>query len=162
VFRNADGSWLSREALLDRMHDHIKTVVGHYQGRIKGWDVVNESLNEDGTLRSNNWLNIIGEDYIQKAFEFAHEADPKAELYYNDFSLENEPKRNGALKLVKALKAAGVAITGIGLQGHYRLEWPTQEQLAATIECFAKEGLKISITELDVDVLPAVSSQPTA
>ena len=93
------------------MHDHIQTVVGRYKGRICGWDVVNEALNEDGTLRKSQWLNIIGEDYIAKAFQFAHEADPAAELYYNDYSLENEAKRNGAVELVKKLKAQGIPIT---------------------------------------------------
>jgi endo-1,4-beta-xylanase len=162
VFHNEDGSLLGRDNLLKRMHEHIGKVVGRYKGRIKGWDVLNEALNEDGTLRSNLWLKIIGPDYIQKAFEFAHEADPKAELYYNDFSLENEPKREGACKLVKQLKAAGVAITGIGLQNHDKIDWPTTDQLDATITCFAKQGLKVSITELDVDVLPAVRRDHTA
>jgi endo-1,4-beta-xylanase len=162
VFHTESGSRLTRDALLGRMREHILRVVGRYKGRIKGWDVVNEALDEDGTLRSSEWMKIIGPDYVQKAFEFAHEADPQAELYYNDYSLENEPKRQGACKLVKQLKAAGVPITGIGLQDHNRLDWPTPAQLGATIDCFAREGLKVMITELDVDVLPAVSGQPTA
>ena len=78
------------------MRDHIHTVVGRYKGKIKGWDVVNEALNEDGSLRETPWLKIIGEEYIVKAFEFAHEADPNAELYYNDYSLENAPKTGGS------------------------------------------------------------------
>ena len=97
VFQNDDGTPASRDTLLARLHDHIQTVVGRYKGRINGWDVVNEALNEDGTLRKSPWLEIIGDDYIAKAFQFAHDADPKAELYYNDYSLENEPKRLGAL-----------------------------------------------------------------
>ena len=91
VFQDEKGNQLDREALLKRMRDHIQTVVGRYKGRIKGWDVVNEALNEDGTLRQSPWLKIIGPDYLVKAFEYAHEADPKAQLYYNDYSLENEP-----------------------------------------------------------------------
>ena len=105
VFHDGGGKLASRETLLKRMRGHIHTVVGHYKGRVSGWDVVNEALNEDGTMRQTYWMKIIGEDYLVKAFEFAHEADPKAELYYNDFSLENEPKRKGALKLVRNLKA---------------------------------------------------------
>ena len=154
VFKDDQGAPLTRDALLERMHDHIRTVVGRYQGRIGGWDVVNEALNEDGTLRKSPWLNIIGDDYIAKAFQFAHEADPAAELYYNDYSLENEPKRKGAVELVKKLKAQGIAITAVGLQGHDQLDWPTGKQQSDTIEAFAALGVKVCITELDVDVLP--------
>ncbi|HSU57571.1 MAG TPA: endo-1,4-beta-xylanase, partial [Candidatus Dormibacteraeota bacterium] len=116
VFHKEDGSLVSREVLLATMSNHIHTVVGRYQGRIRGWDVVNEALNEDGTMRNNYWMQVIGPDYVRKAFEFAHAADPKAELYYNDFSLENEPKRQGALKLVRKLKAAGIPLAAVGLQ----------------------------------------------
>ena len=154
VFRDDKGAPLSRDALLERMHDHIRTVVGRYKGRIGGWDVVNEALNEDGTLRKSQWLNIIGDDYIAKAFQFAHEADPAAELYYNDYSIENEAKRQGAVDLVKKLKAQGIPITAMGLQGHDKLDWPTAKQQADTIEAFAALGVKVNITELDVDVLP--------
>jgi endo-1,4-beta-xylanase len=154
VFKDDKGEPLTREALLNRMHEHIRTVVGRYKGRISGWDVVNEALNEDGTLRKSQWLNIIGDDYIAKAFQFAHEADPAAELYYNDYSLENEAKRNGAVELVKKLKAQGIPITAIGLQGHDKMDWPTAKQQSDTIEAFAALGIKVCITELDVDVLP--------
>jgi endo-1,4-beta-xylanase len=108
-------------------------------------------------MRQSPWMRIIGEDYIARAFEFAHEADPKAELYYNDFSLENEPKRQGALKLVSKLKSGGVPISGIGLQNHDKMDRPTTAQLEATIDAFAGLGLKVMITELDVDVLPPVT-----
>ena len=154
VFEDSSGEQVSREILLNRMHDHINMVVGRYKGRIKGWDVVNEALNEDGTLRNSQWMKIIGEDYLEKAFEFAHDADPEAELYYNDFSLENEPKRNGAIKLIKKLQSKGINIFGVGLQGHYKMDWPTPAQLDSTIKAFAELGIKVMITELDVDVLP--------
>ena len=101
VFQDAAGKPVSRDTLLARMRDHIFTVVGRYKGRINGWDVVNEALNDDGTLRHSPWYTIIGEDYLVKAFQFAHEADPGAQLYYNDYSLDNAPKRNGAVALVK-------------------------------------------------------------
>jgi endo-1,4-beta-xylanase len=162
VFEDAQGKPLDREALLNRMHDHIRTVVGRYKGRIGGWDVVNEALNEDGTLRQSQWLKIIGEDYIAKAFEFAHEADPKAELYYNDYSVENEAKRNGAVALIRKLKSQGVQVNAIGLQGHDKLDWPTLEQQDATITAFAQLGVKVNITEFDVDVLPRATRQNTA
>ncbi|MGA2050494.1 MAG: endo-1,4-beta-xylanase [Terracidiphilus sp.] len=162
VFRDDKGNFVDRETLLKRMHDHIQTVVGRYKGRIESWDVVNEALNEDGTLRQSPWLKIIGEDYIAKAFQYAHEADPEAQLTYNDYSLETEAKRKGALALVAKLKAQGVPITSVGLQGHDNLEWPSDETEDATISEFAKLGVKVAITELDIDVLPPVPNQWTA
>ena len=153
VFEDEKGNPVSRDELLKRMKDHIFTVVGRYKGKVKGWDVVNEALNDDGTLRQSPWLKIIGEDYIAKAFQFAHEADPQAELYYNDYSLENGAKGNGAIKLVKKLQAQNIHVTGIGTQGHWDLKFPTIEQINKTISEFSKLG-KVMITELDVDVLP--------
>jgi endo-1,4-beta-xylanase len=155
AFEDAKGNPVDRETLLKRMREHIQTVVGRYKGRVNGWDVVNEALNDDGTLGQTAWLKIIGEDYIAKAFEFAHEADPKAQLYYNDYSLENEAKRNGALELIRKLKAQGVPVTGVGLQGHYGMDSPRVDQLDETIAAFTKLGVKVMITELDVDVLPS-------
>jgi len=154
VFQDEDGTPADREALLKRMSDHIHTVVGRYQGRINGWDVVNEALEEDGTLRQTPWLKIIGEDYIARAFQFAHEADPQAELYYNDYNLENAAKRNGAVELLRKLQAQGVPISGVGIQGHYHMDAPSNEQVDAAITAFVELGLKVMITELDVDVLP--------
>src|ERR1035441_922359 len=151
VFQGTNGQPLDRDTLLQRIHDHIQTVVGRYKGRIQVWDVVNEALNEDGTLRQSPWMKIIGEDYIAKAFQYAHEADPKAVLRYNDYSLENEPKRNGAIALIKKLQAQGVPVTSIGLQGHGNLSFPTAEQEDATIAAFAKLNLQVMITELDID-----------
>jgi len=157
VFQDAEGKPLTREALLARMREHIRTVVGRYKGRIGGWDVVNEALNDDGSMRQSPWYRIIGEDYILKAFEFAHEADPRAELYYNDYSLENEAKRKGAVELIRKLKAAGAPITGIGLQGHMRIDRPSPREEAETIEAFAALGIRVNISELDIDVLPRTS-----
>ena len=162
VFQDANGNPVSRDTLLQRLHDHIRTVVGRYRGRIKGWDVVNEAIDEDGSLRKTPWLEIIGEDYLVKAFEFAREADPQAELYYNDYSVENAPKRNGVIALVKRLQAAGVRVAAVGLQGHDRLEWPTIEQQDTTIAAFAALGVEVNITELDIDVLPRVTQSTTA
>ncbi len=154
VFQGKNGRPASRNDLLKRMREHIHKVVGRYKGRINGWDVVNEALADDGTLRPTPWLKIIGEDYIEKAFQYAHEADPKAELYYNDYSVENEAKRQGAVRLVARLQAEGVPITAVGLQGHDTLDWPTLEQEDMTLTTLANLGLKVMITELDVDLLP--------
>jgi endo-1,4-beta-xylanase len=162
VFKDDQGKLVSREVLLQRMYDHIRSVVGRYKGRIKSWDVVNEALNDDGTLRQSMWLKIIGDDYIAKAFQYAHEADPDAELTYNDYALENEPKRNGAIALIKKLREQGVPVMSIGLQGHDNLTWPTVEQQDATISAFAELHLKVVISELDIDVLPRATAQDGA
>ena len=154
VFEDKQGKPVDRETLLSRMREHIFTVVGRYKGRIKGWDVVNEALNQDGTMRQSPWFKIIGEDYLVKAFQFAREADPNAELYYNDYDLELPAKRAGAVKLVKDLLAAGVTVSGVGLQNHNLMEWPSVADEDATIAAFSALGLKVHITELDVDVLP--------
>lgn len=162
VFEKSPGQPADRDTLLLRMSNHIHTVVGRYKGRVKGWDVVNEALNEDGTLRQSPWRRIIGEDYLVKAFEFAHQADPAAELYYNDYSLENPGKRKGAVDLITKLKAAGAPVTGIGTQMHVRLDSPEPELVDATLTEFSKLGVKIMVTELDVDVLPSRSFDRSA
>lgn len=156
VFKGPDGKPASRELLLKRMETHIKTVVARYRGKIKGWDVVNEAISDgEGVLRISPWLEIIGDDFLLKAFQFAHEADPAAELYYNDYSLEGSSKREKALQVLQKLKSRGARITGVGLQGHYGLKWPSVSEIDRTIADFAGLNLKVMITELDVDVLPS-------
>ena len=157
VFQDENRKLVDRDTLLARMKEHIQTVVGRYKGRIKGWDVVNEAVNADGSMRQSPWMTIIGKDYVAKAFQFAHEADPEAELFYNDYSLEDPPKRAGAVRLIEELKKQKIPIAGIGLQGHNRLDWPSVTEQEITISTFAKLGLRVNITELDVDVLPVVS-----
>ncbi len=162
VFHDDKGELLTRDALLARMRDHIHTVVGRYKGKIRSWDVVNEPIAEDGSMRRSLWYRIAGEDYVAKAFQFAHEADPQALLVYNDYSIEVEAKRKGAGALIAKLKAERAPITTVGLQGHYRLDWPDLAQLDDTISTFGKMGLKVPMTELDIDVLPRATSQNTA
>lgn len=154
VFQDAKGQPASKELVLSRLKNHINAVMGRYKGRIHGWDAVNEALNEDGTLRQSNWYKALGEDYIATVFEIAHKADPKAELYYNDFNLFKPEKRAGVLKLVAALKAKSVPIHGIGEQGHYSLDYPELQQVEDSIVAFKNTGLKVVITELDISVLP--------
>jgi endo-1,4-beta-xylanase len=156
VFAGKDGAALDRETALARMKEHITTVVGRYKGRIKGWDVVNEAINDDaaGTMRDSPWRKAIGDDFIAKAFEFAHAADSDAELYYNDYNLTSAPKRATAIKIVKELKARGLRVDGIGEQGHWLLGGPPLADIEATITEIAGAGVKVLITELDVDVLP--------
>ncbi|QHJ13933.1 Endo-1,4-beta-xylanase A [Paraglaciecola mesophila] len=154
VFEDAQGKPLSREALLARMKEHIHTVVGRYKGKIKGWDIVNEALNEDGSLRDSKWREIIGDDYIEKAFTYAHAADPKAELYYNDYNMYKPEKSAGAARLIKSLQSKGIPVHGVGLQGHYSLTHPDLRELDEALNLFASLGIKSMITELDVSVLP--------
>lgn len=124
--------------------------------------MVNEALNEDGTMRQSQWYKIISPDFIEKAFQYAHEADPKAQLYYNDYSLENEAKRKGAVELMRKLKADGVPITGIGLQGHLHLDDADAKTEAETIEAFAALGLQVNVSELAVDILPRTTRSNSA
>lgn len=154
VFQGADGKPAGRETLLARMRDHIHTVVGRYKGRIHGWDVVNEAIDEDGSLRRSPWHDGIGEDYVAKAFEFAREADPGAELYYNDYNLEKPAKRAGVMALVKALRARGLRVDGIGNQAHWQLESPAIAEIETALIDLRGTGLKVMYTELDINLLP--------
>jgi len=154
VFEGGDGKPADRDTLLARMRDHIRTVVGRYKGKIHGWDVVNEAIEEDGSMRKSPWQVGIGDDYVAKAFEFAHEADPDAELYYNDFNLEKPAKRAGVIKLVKDLQARKLRIDGIGNQGHWRLDTPTIGEIDMALVELHATGLKVMYTELDINLLP--------
>lgn len=162
VFEDADGQPLDREALLERMREHIHTVAGRYKGRIGGWDVVNEAVESDGSLRNSPWRRIIGDDFVAKAFEYAREADPEAELYYNDYDMWKKEKRDGVVRLVKDLQARGLRVDGIGMQGHWGMDYPELEEAEASIEAFAALGVKVMITELDLTVLPKASRNTEA
>ncbi|HVT29376.1 MAG TPA: endo-1,4-beta-xylanase [Lacipirellulaceae bacterium] len=154
VFEDGSGKPLRRDALLRRMRDHIHTVVGRYKGRINGWDVVNEAIDDDGSLRKSKWHDCIGDDYIEHAFQFAHEADPAAELYYNDYNEWQPQKRRAINALVRRLKSKGIRIDGIGLQGHWGLNYPSVREMEAMFDDYGKLGVKLMITELDVTILP--------
>lgn len=136
------------------MKEHIETVVGRCKGRIRGWDVVNEAISGDGQLRMTKWLEIIGPDYIARAFEFAHQADPDAELYYNDYDMWKPQHRQAVVRLVNELREKGLRIDGVGMQGHWGLDYPPIEEAEKSIETYAALGLKVMITELDISVLP--------
>ncbi len=154
VFAGEGGRKLGRDTLLARLETHIGAVVGRYKGRIGGWDVVNEALDEDGSLRKTQWLETIGEDYLAKAFQFAHEADPVAELYYNDYNLWKPAKRDAAIRLVQGLKARGLRVDGIGEQAHWGIDDPPLEAIDAALGAIRAAGIRPLITELDMDVLP--------
>jgi endo-1,4-beta-xylanase len=151
--RGYSGPRASRDELLQRMHDHIATVVGRYKGKIQVWDVVNEALSDSGTnlLRNSLWLQIIGPDFIAKAFEYAHEADPDAILRYNDYGLENPAKRKKLIALIKSLQAQGVPVMAIGTQTHVSVSSPTLEQEDQEFTDLETLGLPIHVTEFDVN-----------
>lgn len=151
--RAYNGPRASREELLERMRDHIHTVVGRYKGKIKVWDVVNEAVAEGGTnmLRNSLWLQIIGPDFIAKAFEYAHEADPDAILRYNDYGLENASKRQKFIALIKSLQEQHVPVMAIGTQTHVSVSSPSFEAIDKELTDLETLGLPIHITELDVN-----------
>lgn len=136
------------------MKDHISTVVSRYKGRIGSWDVVNEALNEDGTLRKSVFLNTVGESYLVDAFKLAAAADSKTDLYYNDYNLCVPEKREGVVRLVKNLQKNGAKIDGVGMQGHWKLNSPSLEEIEKSIVTYSQLGVKVAITELDISVLP--------
>jgi endo-1,4-beta-xylanase len=153
-FTDSEGNEVSAEVLKERMKNHIFTVVGRYKGKVHGWDVVNEAVNDDGTYRNSKFFQILGEDFIKYAFQFAHEADPNAELYYNDYSMALPGKRQGVVRMVKKLQEQGVKIHGIGMQGHVGLDYPELEEFEASMEAYAALGVKVMITEMEISVLP--------
>lgn len=155
MFTDSEGKTVSREVLISRMKEHISTVVGRYKGKVKGWDVLNEAIEDNGSFRKTKYYEILGEDYIKLAFEFAREADPACELYYNDYSMANPGRRAGVVAMVKKLKEAGVKIDGIGMQCHIGLDYPEIAEFEKSIEAFAALGVKVMITEMDITVLPA-------
>ncbi|GAB3280162.1 endo-1,4-beta-xylanase [Larkinella harenae] len=155
-FTDAEGKTVSRDVLLARLKKHITDVMGHYKGKIYAWDVVNEAVPDTGTsiYRKSKFYEIIGEDYIEKAFQYAHEADPSAQLFYNDYNTEDAAKREKIYQLLKKLKAKGVPVNGVGLQAHWSIYEPTKQELEESITKFASLGLKIQFTEVDVSVYP--------
>jgi len=154
VFVEERGEQIDKESLLKRMKDHIQTVVGRYKGKIDEWEVVNEAIDEEGNFRQSKWYEIIGEEYIEKAFQWAHESDPKATLYYNDYNMWYKGKRETVIQLVKNLQSKNIPIHGIGFQGHWGLDYPPMDELEESIKAYAETGLKLMFTELDISVLP--------
>jgi len=154
VFKDSNGDPAPRELVVSRLRNHIHTVMQRYQGRVAGWDVVNEALSNSPNeyLRDSPWLRAIGEDYVALAFKFAREADPDAKLYYNDYALEYPHKRAKMIRLMNELKAADALPDAVNLQGHYFLATPTIRQIEDTLEAITDLGLQTNISELDVSL----------
>jgi len=154
VFENADGGQVDKDTLFARMKSHIDTVAGRYKGQIYAWDVVNEAVSEEEgeLLRQSKWLQIAGPEFIERAFEYAHAADPNALLFYNDYNECGPAKRDKIYTLVKSLLDKGVPIHGIGLQAHWGPSDPSEDRIRAAIELYASLGLRLHITEMDISV----------
>jgi endo-1,4-beta-xylanase len=164
LFQDGQGNLVTKEVLLKRLEDHIKAVVSRYKGKIYAWDVVNEVIDDNPAIfyRDSKWYTICGEEFISKAFEFAHAADPDALLFYNDYNTENPAKREKIYKLVKELLDKKIPVHGIGLQGHWSIYEPTEYELRESLRKFSSLGLALQITELDVSVYPSEHSRREA
>ena len=159
-----------REVVLEKLRNHILTLVGHFKGKISGWDVVNEAINDGGddttaateNLRRSQWFQTVGPDYLLQAFKYAREADPDVALHYNDYNIESGPKHRSSLVLLKRLIADGAPITTVGIQGHWSVPAMTAqklEEIDRAIEDYKALKLKVAITELDVTVAGAGGGQ---
>ena len=156
-FTNADGKPNTKEQQIERLRNHIQAVASRYAGRVHAWDVVNEVIGEDGAYRENTaWVKAFGngDTLVKYAFKFAAQYAPNTELYYNDFNAWRPAKRDGIVRLVKMLQKEGIRIDGVGMQGHWGLNYPRTAYIEQAIDAYAACGVKVMITELDVDVLP--------
>ncbi|HAJ98713.1 MAG TPA: 1,4-beta-xylanase [Bacteroidales bacterium] len=152
VFQQGNGQPVSREVLLQRLRNHVTAVVSRYRGRVYAWDVVNEAIDNGGaTYRGSQWFNILGEDFIFEAFRAARAADPAAKLFYNDYRETDPIKREKIFTLLSRLRAEGL-VDGMGMQGHWNVDWPSNDDLIDAINRYASLGLEIHITELDVSI----------
>ncbi|TDH26768.1 endo-1,4-beta-xylanase [Segetibacter sp. 3557_3] len=155
-FTNASGKPNTKEEQIERLRSHIEAVAGRYAGRIHGWDVVNEVFENDGSYRTSNWVNAFGsgDTLVKYAFMFAAKYAPNTELYYNEFNAWRPSKRDAIVRMVKMLQRENIRIDGVGLQGHWGLNYPKNKYIEDAIDAYAACGVKVMITELDVDVLP--------
>jgi endo-1,4-beta-xylanase len=155
-FTNNEGKPNSKEEQIERLRTHIKTVAGRYAGKVNAWDVVNEVIDNDGSYRQTLWVKAFGngDTLVKYAFKFASEFAPNTELYYNDFNAWRPAKRDGIVRMIKMLQKEGIRIDGVGMQGHWGLNYPKTEYIEAAIDAYAACNIKVMITELDIDVLP--------
>ncbi len=156
-FTNAAGKPNTKEEQIERLQSHIKAVAGRYAGRVNAWDVVNEVIDNDGSYReSTAWVKACGngDTLVKYAFKFAAQYAPNTELYYNDFNAWRPAKRDGIVRMIKMLQKEGIRIDGVGIQGHWGLDYPKTKYIEDAIDAYAACGVKVMITELDVDVLP--------
>ena len=153
-----EGNYVTPEVLKARMKEHITTIVSRYKGRIHGWDVVNEAILEDGSYRKSPFYEILGEEFIPLAFQYAHEADPDAELYLNDYGMNNAGRCGTYVKIIKDLQTRGLRIDAIGMQGHMGMDYPDMTEFETSLEAFAGTGINVMITEWEMSALPTVNT----
>lgn len=155
-FTNEKGNPNTPKQQKEQLRKHIEIVAGRYKGKVHAWDVVNEVIDNDGSYRPTKWVNAIGDgdELVKLAYTYANEYAPDAELYYNDFNAWRPEKREGIVRMVKMLKAEGIRIDGIGIQAHWGLNFPKNTYIQDAIDAYAALGVKVMITELDIDVLP--------
>ena len=158
VFTDTNNQPLTKNKLVKKMENHIHTVVSRFRGKIQAWDVVNEAIDEDKGWRNSLWYKIIGEKYMEYAFQFAHQADSQCHLIYNDYNMHLPGKRKFLVDVINKYKKSKIPIHGIGMQGHVGLNFPDLDQFEQSIIAYADLGLRVHITELDVDVLPVAWS----
>lgn len=152
-----EGNLVSADTLRQRMHDYITTVVSRYKGKVKGWDVVNEAVLEDGSYRNSPFYQVLGEEYIPLAFLYANEADPDAQLYINDFGMNHPAKRAKYVEIVNNLKRQGLRVDAIGMQAHMGMDYPDFDEFEKSIEAFASTGSNVMITEWEMSALPTIT-----
>ena len=159
LFKDDQGETVSKDELLKRMRFHLTTLHKRYGNKIQSWDVVNEAINEDGSVKDSPWKKILGDDWILQAFQMAQEVfPPSTKLIYNDFNVFNKKKLAGITSMVDLLLAAGIRIDAIGVQAHWALDYPSDKSIENLINQISSRGLKIDISELDIDVLPMPKS----
>lgn len=156
--KDSVGNLVDPETMKQRMKEHISTIMKRYKGRVKTWDVVNETIEDDGSYRQSDFYKILGEEYIPLAFQYAHEADPEAELVINDYSMNKPAKREAYVRIVNDMKKRGIQVDAIGMQGHMGMDYPDLNDFEKSIEAYAGTGCKVMITEWDMSALPTVNT----
>lgn len=157
LFNDAEGKTVSKDMLLDRLKDHIDQVAGRYKGKIYAWDVVNEVISDNPNefYRPSEWYKISGKEFIAAAFRYAHEAVPDALLFYNDYNAIQKNKRDKIIQMIRELQSEGVPIGGMGIQAHWSIYGPSEQELREALDDYAQLGIDIQITELDISVYPS-------
>lgn len=157
-FFDDKGNLVTPEVLKARIKDHITTIMTRYKGKIHGYDVVNEAIVEDGSYRNSLFYQILGEEFIPFAFQCAHEADPDAQLYLNDYGMNVKGRRDTYVKVIKDLQARGLRIDAIGMQGHMGMDYPDYGEFEESLLAYAGTGINVMITEWDMSAIPTVNT----
>ena len=154
IFTDKDGNFVNRDTLIERMKSHIFAVAGHYKGKIDAWDVVNEAFEDDGSYRKSPYFEIIGSDFINLAFKFAHEADPSAKLILNDYNVCKPEKRASIIKKIKEMRSEGLQVDYVGMQMHCTMDFPSVNELESALKDFEDNNIKVQVTEFDLTTIP--------